>query len=337
VIFQGGATNYHHFAVVWDHTVGTYGEFRLYLNGDLEGSASPNQPAANGVDPNRRFSVGGMEDTYDYAPAGRFADVGFSNRLEEMRFVAGALSSNGFLNGVKQLDYNFAYFELDGGTTDAINGLNMATIGSPTVSTTDYVTIANPETHTPWLGNDAANVNGASVGFTTTSEYKYDAPPGVELFKFQKNHAFTVEGYVKLPASQSTNAMCGTRSSSAEPGWSGWHLRGYSGYVQFWFVSPPGSGDIPAQALGLGTDWGHFAFVYDPTLGTNGQMVAYVNGVETDREDAPTTWTDDTLYGDFTIGGRGISGNWSFTGQLDEIRYSNEALSPSEFLNPPAP
>jgi hypothetical protein len=325
--------------VVWDHDAGTYGEFRLYLEGDLEGSASPNQPAANGDDPNRRFSVGGMEDTYEYAPAGRFADVGFSNRLEEMRFVADALSSNTFLNGVVQPEYNFAYWELDGNTNDAINHLTLATIGTPTVSTTDYVTINNPETHTPWLGNDAANVNGASVGFTTTSEYKYDAPPGIELFKFQKNHPFTVEGYVKLPASQGTNAMCGTRSGTAIPGWSGWHLRGYAGYVGFWFVSPPGSTDgITANATGLGTDWGHFAFVYDPAAGDNGQLIAYTNGVETGRGDAPTSWTDVTLYGDFTIGGRGLEGNWSFTGQLDEIRYtSGEALDPSEFLNPPAP
>lgn len=95
-------------------------------------------------------------------------------------------------------------------------------------------------------------------------------------------------------------------------------------------------GDMPyALADGLKIDeWQHIALVKEP-----GEYSIYLDGVQVVHDAlAPSTDGPYDFAGNGTIGSRtlgGPTGTWY--GWLDEVRISDEALSPSQFLNAAIP
>jgi hypothetical protein len=86
--------------------------------------------------------------------------------------------------------------------------------------------------------------------------------------------------------------------------------------------------------IGL-NEFKHVAVVWDPSAGATGEIRGYVNGVLVLQAAAPDYWDDSPVCGwNLMIGGRNLPDNpWTFIGQIDELRWSNYALEPSEFLN----
>jgi hypothetical protein len=86
----------------------------------------------------------------------------------------------------------------------------------------------------------------------------------------------------------------------------------------------------------------HFAAVWDHAAGATGQMSLYIDGVLQGAGAADHPVGIYTVT-DFTIGGRSLSGSTyndnvlPSGSQLDEMRFSNAALAPSEFLFGAAP
>ena len=84
----------------------------------------------------------------------------------------------------------------------------------------------------------------------------------------------------------------------------------------------------------LFNDWQHVALIKEAgeySIYLDGQLL--VNGTLSSTLDGPYEF-----YGDPTLGTRTIGGeSGTFRGWLDEFRISNEALSPSQFLNAAIP
>ena len=78
----------------------------------------------------------------------------------------------------------------------------------------------------------------------------------------------------------------------------------------------------------------HVALVWDSTAGEDGTMRGYVNGALAFEMQGKDYWNDEPACGwNFMVGGRNLVDNeWGFIGNIDEVRWSSYALSPSQFL-----
>ena len=77
--------------------------------------------------------------------------------------------------------------------------------------------------------------------------------------------------------------------------------------------------------------WNHYAVTIDANDTTTNRMLIYLNGVNVHLSNDSLA-TIAAPFGDyvFNIGGRNF-GAWGFTGQLDEIKISDQILTPSQF------
>jgi hypothetical protein len=172
-----------------------------------------------------------------------------------------------------------------------------------------------------------------------------------------RNQGWTLEGYIKPMPSAGSQFIAATRS--AEIGFSGWEfaLQGtgrldvrvtdWEGSSRSGNTWSTGTG-APANPNGINYDmahgvWHHFALVWDPDQNEgDGSVMVYVNH---------TLQAEFAAFGDLgsfsgeglVIGGRddvsdGITAPTGglFISGLDELRWSNQALSPEGFLGLPS-
>jgi hypothetical protein len=103
-----------------------------------------------------------------------------------------------------------------------------------------------------------------------------------------------------------------------------------------WSISTSGT-----DYRGGAADYHHFALTWQDGAGVNSTGLAslYMNGVLEASGSAPAVFsaaTADSNDNTFVLAGRGVNAN-KWHGRFDEFRFSNQALSPSEFLNGTTP
>ncbi len=227
------------------------------------------------------------------------------------------------------------YWELDTDGSATVGDFDMIiSRGNPASDSTHYAIINNPDRSLPWNGEDDAATNTSSLVFNANSAMTCQALD--DTFEFRKSRAFTCEGYVRpTGGSGSSNVIWGTRDGSS--GWKGWYLLfnadtdrplfymdHSSGTTYFWGTA----NSMPKDVIK------HVAVVWDPDGAADGRLKVYVDGSAVIDTKGLPQWDDLPGCGhNFMVGGRDHSTTWGFQGQIDEVRWSDKRLSPSEFLN----
>ncbi len=253
-----------------------------------------------------------------------------------------------------------AYWELDGTFWDLKDSVAWYDVTPGTITVTDSNLkanpIPNPDPFLPWSGDgDDSAVNPLASWFTK-SQYFYvpnDSDPALHdrTFDFYPEKSFTAEGWFRPLASGLVVGNQHSSNASHQFGGSfnGWRVTALSGGQTLQFeidgaayddniiidYDPSGSSD-PNEILY--NNLHHFAAIYKADLL---QMELYVDGQLVGTNTVPEAWIADTWTvhrgGSLSIGGRDLGdGNFTslrFTGGIDEIRYSNIALHPKDFLN----
>jgi hypothetical protein len=174
-------------------------------------------------------------------------------------------------------------------------------------------------------------------------------PAGSSLGPFgMRDTPWTFEGYVYREDLSSSDFIASTRS--AETGWVGWELGNISsGRFDFRISEPFGNSAYvnSGETVLIPGEWYHFALIWDPDASTWGTVSIYINHVLANSN--PEMWGDiGEVAGEyFMIGGRdhvadgvNLITQLQWNGSLDEFRWSDVVLDPTEFLplpNPPVP
>lgn len=215
---------------------------------------------------------------------------------------------------------SYLRFEENGGTiahdeTGLMDGEMLGIWGGSEGWSTDVPVSTIPQT---------GEANNSSIRFGGGSEY-------IDLSNYNDlllGYSFTVEMFIK-PEMPNSSVLFGFSPGASLGLLISESLGDY--YFNFNFM-----GDMPyALATGLKIDeWQHLALVKVP-----GEYSIYLDGVQVVHEslasstDGPYDFSGDGTIGSRTLGGP--TGTWY--GWIDEFRISDEALSPSQFLNASIP
>ena len=229
-----------------------------------------------------------------------------------------------------------AYWNHQTGTStlpDLVGG-DQTLVGGGNVVSSSALNIAPLPVPNP----DAVTTGGAgSIYFSSEPNVNVPHLSSASVFQMTGSSSFTFEGWI-----QANQGATGYIASDRHQGnsYRGWFLElKASGAIQFYSNSGGTANSIASSAVTDGTGH-HFAAVWDHTAS---QMSLYVDGVIQGTPQSHSVGAY-SVYG-FAIGGRdGTSGGGAFVDnrltagtRLDEMRFSNAALSPSEFLNVPEP
>ena len=215
---------------------------------------------------------------------------------------------------------SYLRFEENGGTiahdeTGLMDGEMLGIWGGSEGWSTDVPVSTIPQT---------GEANNSSIRFGGGSEY-------IDLSNYNDlllGYSFTVEMFI-IPEMPNSSVLFGFSPGASLGLLISESLGDY--YFNFNFM-----GDMPyALATGLKIDeWQHLALVKVP-----GEYSIYLDGVQVVHEslasstDGPYDFSGDGTIGSRTLGGP--TGTWY--GWIDEFRISDEALSPSQFLNASIP
>ncbi len=228
-----------------------------------------------------------------------------------------------------------AYWELDTNGTDAVGNhtLNLAE-GHVVPEGSVAAVITNPDTTTPWNGADSSAANTSSLSFDNFTLLKWNGPDSP--FQFRRSCPFTAEAYIRPTGGTSySNVIFGTRDTVSE--WNGWYLRyDVSGQrLSLYMVHPSGSISTFSNSYTLPLNvLKHIAMVWDPDVGSNGEIRFYVDGSQVGSFTAPSYWDDqDNVGWNLMVGARQAEDLWGYEGQIDELRWTPRALDPEDFLS----
>ncbi len=228
-----------------------------------------------------------------------------------------------------------AYWELDSGGQSAVGSGDLRLILGTLSPSATYSAINNPDVTTPWNGSDSSAANSASIYFDGSTAIVNNVP--YSPFQFKRSAPFTCEAYIYPTASTGGSGIIfGTRDGFSS--FYGWYLR-YDPVnlrLNFYHAHSGGvaSSNSANNAAPLNT-FSHVAMVWDPSSGANGQIRVYVDGNQVIAVAGQSYWNDAPGCGwNFMVGGRNVpDAPWGFIGMIDEVRWSDYALDPSEFLN----
>jgi hypothetical protein len=168
-----------------------------------------------------------------------------------------------------------------------------------------------------------------SIYFNSGSEAPHT--DSASVFQMTSTKSFTFEGWIQAQ-SGSTGYIASDRHRGTS--YRGWFLQlQSSGSIQFYSNSGGTATTINSPII---TDGGnhHFAAVWDHT---DGVMSLYIDG---DLEGGVSHSVGSYTPFGFSIGGRNTSSDNKFTAdlltagtRLDEMRFSDAALAPTQFLN----
>ena len=152
--------------------------------------------------------------------------------------------------------------------------------------------------------------------------------------QYAKGASFTLEGSFRAELGEGLRMLAGTRSDTKFQGWVLWAsgnlLRG--SHIGL-YIEGPSKKEILTLRARPQVDDGkvhHFAIVWDNTEGDHGAVSLYLDGMLEDEADLPF---EPAYNGEFMVGGRAAPGHEAYwTGTLDEMRLSDGALAPGEFL-----
>jgi len=174
-------------------------------------------------------------------------------------------------------------------------------------------------------------VNGSALAFDggTTTRVVVDDDPLFEL-----TGSFTLEAYINLAALPATGFQWmilfrGDSRGGLDP----YYLDVWDGEVRFTINEEPSGGARVAASAPTLNQWTHIAGVLDDS---SGAMSLYFDGVLVDSITTslrPFASLDPTQNPGLSIGGYPDNHYGPFNGLIDEVRISDRALSPDEFLN----
>lgn len=176
-------------------------------------------------------------------------------------------------------------------------------------------------------------------------------PSIVEDLRFDNDQSFTVEFWFKTSGA-GQEYIVGNRHALSEPNpFSGWQLWTTAGGANITLYAQGGSDAneylVVTTPLTRNT-WQHAALVWDHDDGTYGSFYLYLDGDLKESAAGKPSWNGVT-GGPWGIAQRNlwinpedpnegsIWGNSGFPGNIDEIRYVDEALMPEQFLNGTTP
>lgn len=225
------------------------------------------------------------------------------------------------------------------GSPQTLTGATGLSYGQPIVAPNP---VPNPDAGPFTSGTTDDNPSAIDFGGASRGASIADS-----AFKMTDDSSFTFEGWLQHNiddgSQEGLEVVGGDRqSSSVAVGggtFNGWVVWINNGRLTFYAQFGPNESPVTANA-GSTTEIDldsahHFAAVWDHI---NGEMRLYIDGVLEGA--AAITPGDYTPYA-FGLGARAfgdnIFDNNILNGQLDELRFSNEALAPSQFLNAPEP
>lgn len=199
--------------------------------------------------------------------------------------------------------------------------------------------------------NPDASTTGAagSIQFPVTNGSNRAPSTTAAPFNLNGSSSFTFEGWFLHSISDGTQSgievIGGDRQGDTSPAtFRGWYVIMSSGNIQFYYADRNASNTANESFSINSTDRyddgaaHHFAAVWDHGSST---MSLYVDGgfIGSDTVTGLEAYTSPG----FTLGGRATTSanndfdDSLFQGNLDELRFSNAVLAPSEFLNVPEP
>ena len=341
-----GATNdgeWHHAALVVDQT-GETKTMRLYRDYKLIGTATLSANLTSVVKNNNpKWYLIGLADNYNYN--GWLDSVRVTLRaLEPQEFLWGeGMSISRFPCGATiahmKFDGSINAVDADGGTL--LNGVNAASKDGGSLATfSDDVPGARIVD-----GVDGAIISRNNTKSLSFSDSKVTWSDANDVYYLRKTLAgddrtsWTVEFFMK--------------ATSAQPQWAhvvnalkngNWDS-GYPYMIQFYDAagkfSLRGSGNSPAINYNVNVcdgKWHHVAFTFAPNADnpdTTSDVKFYVDyGQENGGWTGTATTTSDRVHPDslhFVVGGGKTTDN-CYNGLMDELRISDGALTPSQFL-----
>lgn len=257
------------------------------------------------------------------------------------------------------------YWQLDGSSDskDAIlahgldDYLDLTVFGTVSSASAAVDPIPNPAGASwRWQAGDGNAVdNSNSQAFASGSGWYLD-PMDANLY-FDNNKSFTAECWFNV---SSPGYIMGNRHADSYLQTSGW----FTGW-QLWATSDGtvltlyAEGDPNVTQGGATSEviittsitkntWHHAAVVWDHDDGTNGTLTLYLNGSSAGSSAGDAAWSG-VSGGSWAIGQRnlwvdegdlGLGTIWGqngFTGNIDEVRYVDEALTTAQFLNGSTP
>lgn len=198
------------------------------------------------------------------------------------------------------------------------------------------------------LPNPDSVYNSASTAALTGGAWRQGGISS-SPFQLKRNADFTFEGWLKGdPAAGTWQIIGGTlKLDSAERhGWAGWMLSARNNTLHGFDLivydesSTLGYHNVQYTTAALADGKAHhFALVWDGNA-TGGTIKFYMDGqalTENGSGSTSVAWAvqDSSLSDEFIVGGRNLFGSPSnvYAGTMDELRFSDAALNPNEFLN----
>jgi hypothetical protein len=247
-----------------------------------------------------------------------------------------------------------AYWQFDeaaasGTCADAVGGYGITTVSDGIVSESAVDPVGNPDAGPFTIGTPSDNPSALKSirGGVQSGDFVFG----------MRDTAWTLEGFIKPQTSSSTQFIAATRG--IETGWKGWELGitnigrldlritrsdGADKGINTWVTGSGGAANPGTENFEIEFDvWHHFALVWDPADGSNGNCKIYVDNVIV--ADAAGLGSLGILDGEgLVIGGRDkldddivAPTELANYGTVDEFRWSNAALTPNEFLAIPEP
>ncbi|TXI33544.1 MAG: LamG domain-containing protein, partial [Candidatus Moraniibacteriota bacterium] len=321
------ATDWHHFAVVWDQDSATNSE--IYIDGTAD-KATDSGTIGNIGDLSNALGV--------YVGARSDGSTLFDGRIDEARVYKRALSATDIKSlydqgsvdsvnssasqnqGTGRLDSALAlYWALDDGTS-----------GTTPTSATDSSTNGNTGTLTnspTWTTGQVGN----AVDFDGTDDYITVADS--DILDVTDSTNFTLSGWFNRDTFTTDDTITAKSNGQAASD------TGYNVYIddstdKLTFVANDGTDQYKLESVSTftATGWHHYALVWDESGAT--QTKLYIDGVA-ENVTATGTFTSVNSMANsvaFRVGSESDAGN-PFDGKLDEVRLYRRAFSGDEVTN----
>lgn len=180
----------------------------------------------------------------------------------------------------------------------------------------------------PAIAGAPAFGNGRALSFSANGGLRIYDSESANRFDFGPTHSFTIEVVCRIPnGSTQVGALVAKDLGPTSPSW--W-LRVENGKARF-LVSDNSTERVFYSTANINDgQWHHIAAVRDATDPANKQLRLFIDG-------QPSGTLADTTTGTFANGnalwiGRFNSGSRNLTGEIDLVRITPAALSPSDFV-----
>lgn len=257
-----------------------------------------------------------------------------------------------------------AYWQFDNATTGDLTGSGLAdSVGSYDLTLTGNIDssavaavnpVPNPDTTVGFSGDPSANPDAGfrpslfSVGLTNLDRLTVTTDPG-NVFNLS-GKSFTFEGWFQHAdntiSSGFGDIIGGTRDAGP---FGGYVLRMLpDGSISAFFAEAGGAADTfdfgtsGMDYRGAPEEFHHFALTWQDGAGANSTGFAqiYIDGLLEASASAPAAFSAaiaDSNDDAFIIAGRSAANSNNWDGRLDEFRFSDTVLLPSQFLNASVP